>query len=364
MEYPEGENKSKEDGRKLFRFRKRWHHLCQDQIDWIKLQIEEKSQSIRDMCQRYEVSESTIKRIIKNESTKDKRAEILPPIRYHEWLRNHDLISWMREYIKTTTTAFTCKDLRCHVYSNIQILIPFHVLRRLLVEKFGLSFKKTWSRPIKLDVKRHPWMKALFWVNILKMLPRIQLIVNMDEMLLSRSLKVEYSWTVRGNPGWIRNTRFSDSANLISAITSDGWSLTSVHSNTINSKAILSYLCSLMEYITKNTPYSLSNCLLVMDNCPTHHAKIVLDFLQSARINVVFLPTYTPELAPVEQMLRSFKERTKRNQASNASKFLSNDGSELIISTIKMIRRREIMAYWRSFISQLRKCIEFIRHSK
>ena len=159
----------------------------------------------------------------------------------------------MSTYIRTTTTAFSCKDLRCHVYSNLKIMIPFHIWRRLLTEKFELSFKKTSSRPIRLDVKRHPWMKALFWVKILKMLTRIQIILNMDETSLSRNLKAEYSWAIRGKPSWIRNTRFTDSANLVSTITSDGWSLTSAHSDTINSKAILSYLYSLMGYITKNT---------------------------------------------------------------------------------------------------------------
>ena len=279
----------------------------------MRLQIAENTKSIQDMCQRYEISESTIKRIIQNESFENKRSDVLPPIRYYEWLRNNDLISWMSTYIRTTTTAFSCKDLRCHVYSNLKIMIPFHIWRRLLTEKFGLSFKKTSSRPIRLDVKRHPWMKAIFWVKILKMLTRIQIILNMDETSLSRNLKVEYSWVIRGKPNWIRNTRFTDSANLISTIISDGWSLTSVHSDTINSKAILSYLCSLMGYITKNTPYDLSNCLLVLDNCPSHQAKGVLNLLQSTRINVTFLPAYTPELAPVEQMFRSFKESEEKS---------------------------------------------------
>ena len=145
------------------------------------------------------------------------------------------------------------------------------------------------------------------------MLIRIQIILNMDETSLSRNLKVEYSWAIRRKPNWIRNTRFTNSANLISTITSDRWSLTSVHSDTINSKAILSYLYSLMGYITKNTPYDLSNCLLVLDNCPIHQAKVVLNFLQSTRINVTFLPAYTPELAPVEQMFRSFKKREEKS---------------------------------------------------
>ena len=166
MEYSEGENKNEEDGREIFRFRKRDQHLCQNQIDWVRLQIAENKQSIQDMCQMYEISELTIKRIIKNESFENKRSEVLPPILYYEWLRNNDLISWMSTYIRTTTTAFSCKDLRCHVYSNLKIMIPFYIWRRLLTEKFGLSFKKTSSRPIRLDVKRYPWMKALFWAKI------------------------------------------------------------------------------------------------------------------------------------------------------------------------------------------------------
>ena len=55
--------------------------------------------------------------------------------------------------------------------------------------------------------------------------------------------------------------------------------------------------------------------LLVLDNARFHHAKINREFLKSVkdRIELLFLPPYSPDLNPIE----SFWKKTRRNVTHN-----------------------------------------------
>ena len=49
------------------------------------------------------------------------------------------------------------------------------------------------------------------------------------------------------------------------------------------------------------------NSILVMDNCSIHHVQDVKDELQSAGIMVIFLPPYSPDFNPCEEMFSYVK---------------------------------------------------------
>ena len=48
-------------------------------------------------------------------------------------------------------------------------------------------------------------------------------------------------------------------------------------------------------------PIPAKNSVLVMDNCSIHHVAQVKDLLESSGI-VIFLPPYSPEYNPVENL--------------------------------------------------------------
>ena len=135
-----------------------------------------------------------------------------------------------------------------------------------MFEIFNLSYKKSMIEANFINVKRHNWIKALFWVNLVKMLSKLKLIMHLNKASLSRFIKSEYSWISRRKSGWIRNTQFKDSIYLISTIASDEWTLTSVWSDTVISITILNYLNNLVNDKNHQTKYNLSEWLLILDN--------------------------------------------------------------------------------------------------
>ena len=64
-------------------------------------------------------------------------------------------------------------------------------------------------------------------------------------------------------------------------------------------------------------PYLNPDSVLVMDNMKSHHAKAIKQLPEEAKIRYVFLPPYSPDLNPIENLwskvkalLRKFKART------------------------------------------------------
>ena len=64
-------------------------------------------------------------------------------------------------------------------------------------------------------------------------------------------------------------------------------------------------------------PHLNGNSVLIMDNMKSHHAKAIKQLLEEAKIRYIFLPPYSPDLNPIENLwskvkalLRKFKART------------------------------------------------------
>lgn len=68
-------------------------------------------------------------------------------------------------------------------------------------------------------------------------------------------------------------------------------------------------------------PYLNPDSVLVMDNMKAHHAKAIKQLLEEAKVRYIFLPPYSPDLNPIENLwskvkalLRKFKARTIADQ--------------------------------------------------
>jgi transposase len=51
--------------------------------------------------------------------------------------------------------------------------------------------------------------------------------------------------------------------------------------------------------------------ILIMENHPVHHAKIVQEYINKNNIDVLFLPHYSPELNPIEEAFSKIKHKLK-----------------------------------------------------
>ncbi len=61
---------------------------------------------------------------------------------------------------------------------------------------------------------------------------------------------------------------------------------------------------------------------VIMDNCRTHHAKIVTERLKALGIDTLFLPPYSPELNPIEEGWSVIKTKLKRKKTRNIPDYI------------------------------------------
>lgn len=62
-------------------------------------------------------------------------------------------------------------------------------------------------------------------------------------------------------------------------------------------------------------PYNGINPLsvIIMDNCSIHHVDRVVDLIETAQAKVIFLPPYSPDLMPLEEVFSKVKSIIKLN---------------------------------------------------
>ena len=127
------------------------------------------------------------------------------------------------------------------------IWIDINIWRKILKEKLGYSFKRCSSRPLNLNHQLQKLKKILFTVKLLKIVRRSTLLVNIDESVISHSTKSNYSWSQKGTPANLSTMLLKGSISVVSAICSNGVSITGLRKGTITSRSFIQFIDHLFK---------------------------------------------------------------------------------------------------------------------
>ena len=94
---------------------------------------------------------------------------------------------------------------------------------------------------------------------------------------------------------------------MIAAISTNGLVTYDLVHGSVNGERFLQFLQG--KLIPEMLPYDGENpySILVMDNCTIHYVQPVLDTLKQMGILVLFLPPYSPDMNPIEEMFSYIK---------------------------------------------------------
>ena len=343
------------------RNRRKLQHLTHNQFVWIYNQLKMKKQTVNEIIDKYEISSSTLRRIVRSKGVHAMKYQTDSITTYLEWLNSVWVMKFIETYIKRNKTSFTALDIWRNISKELHITISPHVIRRVLKERFALSYKKGSDRPSSLNIEKQNWLKAIFWLHLIENLNSFRLIVNVDGWILTRSIKQRYSWLEKGKSCKVYSSQYKGSMSLLSAISNDGSSLTAAYSSTIDSTIFLAFIHNLLEFYSKRAIKHNSEVLLIMDNCPYQTSGSTKDKLREWKVNVLYLPPYCPELAPVELMFRSLKSKLRSFRSNESISYLSQKGIDLVTATLAKIRSKEIQSYWGQLYKEVKQCIHFIR---
>jgi len=132
-----------------------------------------------------------------------------------------------------------------------------------------------------------------------------------DEAGIRTDYHTGTTWAPVGQTPIVRGTGERKSVNMISAISPQGKLHFSFLSGNLNSALFIDYLKLLMHDIP-------GPIFLIVDGYPAHKSKETLEFVKSTegRLNLFFLPPYSPELNPDEWVWKSIKHDRVGKMAS------------------------------------------------
>ena len=102
----------------------------------------------------------------------------------------------------------------------------------------------------------------------------------------------------------------------------------------------------------------LSRLLVVLDtmfktkwhlfkiNASIHHGKILKKLAAQEDLKMIFLPPYSPELAPVEIVFAVIKAKIRRSIGKTKCNFQKDEGKKTIIAALSEISKETVYKIW------------------
>ena len=107
---------------------------------------------------------------------------------------------------------------------------------------------------------------------------------------------------------FVRGQRFS----ILPVLTIDGIITHDIIPGSINAERFFQFLQELVLPLTN--PYPGPRSVLILDNCNIHHSEKIRVLVEDeAMCKLIFLPPYSPDLNPIEQVFSSIKSHLRRH---------------------------------------------------
>lgn len=230
-----------------------------------------------------------------------------------------------------TTGCWTARIVNEWLLKTFNKSLSLKYLPQLL-KRLGFSYKKASNWFALRDEQAR-----LHWIE--EQWPEIQAfsdetgstIFFMDEASFCVGGNLGYSWGPKGEPIEVPSSCRRDKVNAIGAFNMETGKVTaSLLRGTIDSEQIIRFFQKLL----KKTEGHLT---VIVDNARVHKSRSINDFLTTVkdRLLVVYLPTYSPDLNPIEKLWSELKTRHVANLYFNSADALESH----LVSAIKTINR-------------------------
>jgi transposase len=172
-----------------------------------------------------------------------------------------------------------------------------------LLHQMGFSCQKPLYRAYQQDpeVVEH-WKRTVF-PQIKKRAKKLGATIYFeDESGIRSDFHAGTTWAPKGETPVIEVTGARFSTNMVAAISTRGHLRFMVNQGTVTADVMCDFLKRLMHN-------SQNPVFVIWDGHPTHKSKKVRECIESydGKLEVYFLPSYSPELNPTEQVWRSVK---------------------------------------------------------
>ena len=263
--------------------------------------------SVKELSKTFSISKGALSRIKHDHRLSSK------PVGTQSifWLSQNEegaVVECIKEFLGRNIYQFNANDVYNHVQINLGINLPIHKIRNILRENFYLSYKRINSRSCFINVRRLKLARMLFSIRLLSTIYQSILLINIDETLITKDTKSNYSWTPIGQNSEAWNSRFKSSLNLVLAVFLNGSWIEMLSNNTLTTDRFIVFLIILKKFLEENNYFEFKRIIIMLDNLSSHRTDKVLNKWLKCNFDLCYIPPYSPSLAPVKHTFGIFKK--------------------------------------------------------
>lgn len=175
------------------------------------------------------------------------------------------------------------------------------------LHRLGYEYKKPKLVPGNPDIEAQEIFAAQYEEFMLKKQDDVE-VLFLDAVHPQHNTMAAYGWIKRGETRELKTSSGRERLNLHGAINAETYEMTVIESDTVDADSTI----QLLEMLENK--YAVASAIFViLDNARYHYSKTVRKFLETSRIKLVFLPSYSPNLNLIERVWKFFKKKVLYN---------------------------------------------------
>ena len=237
------------------------------------------------------------------------------------------------------------------IVNTLDIKLWLGYITSIMKKDLNYSFKRWLSRPNYTDFDKIKTKRWKFAVEFSKKLINNQLICNIGEWVIPRSTKIHYSWSIKGINKDVKNYPFTGSMNIILSILSNGFWYFLI-TNKIIIQIFLYIMLKRVNFLIM-TNKSVGYSKVLIDNWQSHKSKITNKFLNTIEFNTCFIPTYSPDLVPVELGFAFIKRNFSKIWKSKRINLRNKESRYWLLTILKLLIDIQVKKFILNFMKYL-----------
>ncbi len=219
------------------------------------------------------------------------------------------------EFIKhlTTHTYVKVEDICSYVLAKYGIVYTISGMTSWL-HSHGFSYKKPKGTPAKANSdQQKAWMQ--FYAKLMASLPKNEPVEFADGVHPTMATKISYGWIRPGTDKLIATTASRTRMNLMGSINLNSMKVTIDAYETLNSGTMAKHFALLRSKYP-----SAPNIHLILDQGPYNTSIQTKQEAEKQGIILYYLPSYSPNLNPIERLWKVMNEYCRNNRFFNSAK--------------------------------------------
>lgn len=176
-----------------------------------------------------------------------------------------------------------------------------------LLHRLGLKLLRPRTIPAKGDPVKQQEFRTTFDQTLENLTPQDH-VLFFDAATVQHSATITRVWAKKGHQPTVPIVGGRQKMHLIGTVdpaADVGWF---AHCPTLGAGELIGFLKGLLRQ------YPTGRIYVVLDNARAHHAKRVMNFVDNIdRLNLTFLPPYSPNLNPIEDFWRFLRKEVTHN---------------------------------------------------